>query len=111
MFTPADNVGVMYGIHPHFITATYMEDLVLLRQMLHENYGSIIALGEIGLDFGPKNTVNIDLQIEGFLNQLKIAVDRDLPICLHIRGDQNDIAFKVLDDANVPLDQKIHLHW
>ena len=68
-------------------------------------------LGEIGLDFSPNNTVSPDLQASAFYDQLKMAMERKLPLCLHIRDDHDNMAFQVLEDAQVPKTYPIHLHW
>ncbi|CAF4442815.1 unnamed protein product [Rotaria sp. Silwood2] len=71
------------GIHPHWSSAwnaTSIEDIE--RCLKHPK---VIAIGEIGLDFGPKNTCNIDQQRRVFEEQLKLAVKWLKPIVIHSR--------------------------
>ena len=61
--------------------------------------GNIIAgLGEIGLDYSPKNQVEHGIQQRVFMAQLKVALKTQKPICLHIREADED-ALAVLDQV------------
>ena len=73
-----------YGIHPMYIEHARGEDLAALRNALRESAGTIVAVGEIGLDhFVPRR----DEQRQEFflVEQLKIAREFDLPVLLHVR--------------------------
>lgn len=71
-----------YGIHPMFTDEATLEDLVILRDYLHEHQA--IAVGEIGLDFFIEN-YNQTRQEYFFIEQLKLAREYDLPVLLHTR--------------------------
>lgn len=86
-----DHIYAALGMHPH--EAAHMTDRMLeqLREQL--TLPKVAALGEIGLDyhydFSPR-----DVQRKWFLRQLDLAVELDVPVCLHVReafGDCMDI--------------------
>ncbi|CAF4225344.1 unnamed protein product, partial [Rotaria sp. Silwood2] len=71
------------GIHPHWSSAwneTSVDDIE--RCLKHPK---IVAIGEIGLDFGPKNTCLIHEQRRAFEAQLKLAAKWLKPIVIHSR--------------------------
>jgi TatD DNase family protein len=45
-----------------------------------------VAIGEIGLDFRFENAPPRDRQVFQLVWQLELAVDLNLPVCLHVRG-------------------------
>ena len=110
MFSPNEKVWIMFGAHPHHADELTYDNVVLLESLLDRYSAKVVALGEIGLDYSQNNTVHPGRQKAAFLLQLKIALRRQLPICLHIREDEDD-AFKVLEQAKVPGNYPIHLHW
>jgi len=71
-----------YGIHPMFTNEATPEDLVVLRDCLHDEHA--VAVGEIGLDFFVEN-LNVAQQEYFFVAQLKLAREFDLPVLLHTR--------------------------
>lgn len=70
------------GYHPHFLEYYQDDDLLCLDQLLKNRDKQCIALGEIGLDKFAK--VDISIQEEIFIKQLKIAQKLKLPIILHV---------------------------
>lgn len=80
------------GFHPHAADRVTEE---LLRQIasLAQNE-NIVAWGEIGLDFFKKYS-HIENQVEAFQQQLKLALDYDLPVIIHER-DAHQETFEIL---------------
>ena len=86
-----------------------MQDFNLsdLKQFL--KLPKVVGLGEIGLDFSSKNRVDKKLQEKVFLQQLHLALELNMPICLHIREADED-GLSLLEKAQVPKTHPIHLH-
>ncbi|UJR26729.1 hypothetical protein I4U23_008044 [Adineta vaga] len=101
-----DRVYGSCGIHPHWSSAwkeTSAEDIERCLQ-----HPKIVAIGEIGLDFGPKNTCKRHEQFRAFEAQLKLAAKWLKPIVIHSRDayqETFDLMKKYLES-----DHKIHLH-
>ncbi len=75
-------------MHPIYLRSYRPQQLNMLREWIeHENP---VAIGEIGLDFFVTD-LDVERQIEMFVEQLKIAHDYDLPVLLHIRRAQDQI--------------------
>jgi len=101
------------GCHPHFadrMRGNRTEQLALLVSGRSKYLSrKVVALGECGLDYSRKNTVDKDLQKQVFTDQLKIAMQFNLPLVLHIRDAEAD-GYAVLAAAGVPVDWPIHRH-
>ena len=71
-----------YGIHPMYVERARPEDLDALRETLRRE--AAVAIGEIGLDrhVEPRDD---DVQMNYFVEQLKVAREFDLPVLLHVR--------------------------
>ena len=72
------------GIHPLCIKSRWSEQLIVLEHNIQQN--TLIALGEIGLDFS--GSINDDgkiQQIGAFLAQIELANTYNLPVLLHNR--------------------------
>ncbi len=95
-----EDVHVMYGIHPH-IAARMAPDA--LRDALARLGGRArFAVGETGLDgskYVPRGS--LDLQLDAFRAQLRLARERDLPVVLHILYAHGK-AMEVLQQDGVP---------
>jgi len=83
------NLFATAGWHPHD-AKSYDENI--LRELLDD--ASIVALGEIGLDYF-RNTTPHDLQKNIFEAQLQVAKERDLPVVVHDRNAHTDV-FEIL---------------
>lgn len=85
------------GLHPYFIAEHEDQHLHDLEQRLLSDE-TIIAVGEIGLDFYDKTSLleNRERQIELFELQLLLAKKHDLPVIIHNRK-AHDLAIKLLD--------------
>jgi TatD DNase family protein len=81
------------GLHPYFLDSFENADFTLLSDLLVQHRQSVVAIGEIGLDFA----IDIDpvLQLSVFEQQLGMAKDFDLPVILHHRKSHQSI-IKVL---------------
>lgn len=83
------------GIHPLYTKDAVAEDLGLLREQLARALAGahdltwqaplLVAVGEIGLD-GAVKSLDWQRQVYFFEEQLKVAVDFDLPVVLHVRS-------------------------
>jgi len=70
------------GLHPMFMLEHHASDLATLETLLAQH--SVVAVGEIGLDFYIKDH-DKDAQIKLVTAQLKLAQQADLPVILHVR--------------------------
>ena len=87
-----DNVRVMMGLHPEETRNDYKEKLRIIEKYVND---SIVAIGEIGLDFYWDDTFRKE-QMEVLAEQLHWAKDLGLPVSLHTRNAFPEM-FKVLD--------------
>ena len=104
---PADAlpaVTIAVGVHPH--NARLYDDA--LEAVLVERLADsrVVALGEIGLDYHYDLSPR-DVQRRVFRRQIERALERDLPIALHLRGGEDPAtdnahaeAFEILRAAN-----------
>ncbi|MDD5240434.1 MAG: TatD family hydrolase [Sulfuricella sp.] len=76
------------GIHPMYVDNARPEDLTVLRERIVQHRP--VAIGEIGLDFFVPG-YDRERQEFYFSEQLKIAVECDLPVLLHIRRAQDTV--------------------
>lgn len=80
-------IYLAFGIHPEFAESYTESDIAALEKYLkHEK---CVALGEIGLDYHWK-PYDREKQLELFRRQLDMAVERDMPVSLHIREAYGD---------------------
>jgi len=77
------------GLHPCFINEHDKTDLEQLNQLCSANK-SLIAIGEIGLDYFIKEADKKN-QFFYFSEQLAIAAHYKLPVLIHARKSHNDI--------------------
>lgn len=75
------------GIHPYFLSAFEPEQLDQLKDLLRQHRDSVLAVGEIGLDFALETPQG--LQEDVFVAQLALAEAFDLPVVLHHRKSHN----------------------
>lgn len=83
-----DGVYCTLGIHPHdAVTAT--EAIYDEFRTLAVGNGKVVAIGEIGLDYyydlSPR-----DVQRRVFAEQIRLADECGLPVCLHVRDAYED---------------------
>lgn len=79
------------GVHPHDIGELDMEKL----RQLAQSSAKVVAIGEIGLDYfrldrtNPQTVDLIAAQKKGFVEQLQLALELQLPLSIHVRDDQD----------------------
>lgn len=101
-----DGVWGAYGCHPHMAWEYNSEvEEYLIRALEHR---SVVALGEIGLDYSYKNACDHDTQQEVFRRQLQLALNRKLPLVIHSRDATPD-TIRIMKEL-VPEDYPIHRH-
>ena len=88
-----NNIYLMTGLHP-----THVKEETLKKELEHVvtllDSERFYAIGETGIDLY-WDTTTLDLQIEAFEYQIKLAKQHNLPIVIHCR-DAFDEIFKVL---------------
>jgi TatD DNase family protein len=82
------------GVHPH--EASELDDAGRARLLGWLDAPGVVAVGECGLDYHYMNSPR-EVQREVFAEQLTWAVERDLPVSLHVRGDAPDAYGEMLD--------------
>lgn len=112
--TPAAGQGVFraYGVHPHHADHFTVANAARLDRLLKPaapGEAPVVALGEIGLDYSRKNGVSPEVQQRTFAAQLRMALERDLPVVLHLRNAVKD-GFRVLAEVGVPPNHPLHVH-
>jgi len=100
-----ENLEFALGLHPYFISSAGEDDLQTLSDLVKRHRKSIVAVGEIGLDFASAQT-NAK-QIEYFQQQLHIANDNNLPIVVHHRKSHNQL-IRMLKNTPVSKGGVIH---
>lgn len=100
-----DNVRIVAGAHPY--GAADLDDGAWARLELLLKSPRCAGVGEIGLDY--TCDVPKDVQRDAFARQLRLAVERGLPVELHIRDERDDPealahrdALDVLDEVGIP---------
>lgn len=82
------------GVHPHDVQGMKERDLEVLLAMTA--YEKVVAIGEVGLDYYYDN-VPKEIQKLWFRQQIKLAVDLDLPLIIHSRDAAQD-TFDILHE-------------
>ena len=77
----------MMGVHPCYIKENYRDELKIARTYLEER--PFLAVGEIGLDFYWDKTFT-ELQYLAFNEQLKWALEFNIPIAIHSRNSTDE---------------------
>ncbi len=93
------------GIHPYFLDGAKEADLDTLNEYLTECRSSVVAVGEIGLDF----VVGISQKEQQYFfdAQLELAVSHKLPVIIHHRRSHNQI-IRSLKNKKIPRGGVIH---
>jgi len=77
----------MIGLHPEEVKTDWKEVLQQMRPLLHE---SVIAIGEVGLDYYWSREFEHE-QLEAFEEQVRWSVETRLPLMIHCRKAQNEM--------------------
>lgn len=82
-----DFVYASVGVHPH--NAALLDDAgrAALREQLQKP--KVVAIGECGLDYHYLHSPR-EVQREVFAEQLALAREFQLPVCIHVRSDGNE---------------------
>jgi len=91
----APGVYAAVGVHPYHPEEVDDPGIESLRAMCTRS--GVVAVGEIGLDYYIHNTAPRDAQQRAFRAQLDLAVDAGLPVVIHNRDAQDDLA-TILDE-------------
>jgi TatD DNase family protein len=87
------NCFPMIGLHPCDVKEDYQQELeIVLQELKNRKY---VAVGEIGIDLHWDKTT-VDIQKNAFNQQIKWAIEFDLPIAIHIRESFEEV-FEVLE--------------
>jgi|SRR5947209_3414234 len=81
------------GVHPHDASKANPETLKRLAEVLA--HPSVVAVGEIGLDYHYDNSPR-EVQRSVFIEQMRIAAERKRPIVIHTREAWDD-TFELLE--------------
>ncbi|MCL8211623.1 D-aminoacyl-tRNA deacylase [Mesoplasma sp. JKS002658] len=97
------NVYAIIGIHPNEAQYFTSQALDAITEMTSGN--NVVAIGEIGLDYSRTNKFKEE-QKAIFIAQIKIALDRDLPVVLHVKDVKDQIqayqdSLEILDQYKV----------
>lgn len=91
-----ENCFPMMGLHPCAVTATWEQDLAVIKS--HLDRGNYCAIGEIGIDLYWDKS-NFSFQQAAFKTQVEWAKEKQLPIAIHVR-EAFDETFALLDELN-----------
>lgn len=85
-----DNIYATVGVHPHDAgEATNDDNLNQLKNLAIND--RVKAIGEIGMDYFRSRT-SPSVQREAFINQLDLAVELNMPVIIHTRDAEEDVA-------------------
>lgn len=82
-----DFIYAAIGVHPSETQDLTEDDMDWMRE--HAAHEKAVAVGEIGLDYHYDEPAR-ELQKQWFRRQLKLAVDVNLPVCIHSRDAAQD---------------------
>ena len=99
----ADYLYPMVGLHPEEVRADWREQLEAIKSILPSPHAphpsSIIAIGEVGLDFYWSREFEQE-QLEAFEEQVRWSVETKLPLMIHCRKAQNEMVAIIKRYAN-----------
>jgi TatD DNase family protein len=78
-----EEVFATVGFHPHDASKLSLNSLKELKRLAQ--HPKVVGIGEIGLDYF-RNLSPRDIQIQAFKDQIKLALDVNKPIVVHIRN-------------------------
>ena len=80
----------MFGLHPEEVRDDWRTQLDAIHSFLISHSSFLISLGEIGLDYYWSREFE-QQQLEAFEEQVRWAVDMQLPLMIHCRKAQNEL--------------------
>ena len=88
-----DEISCMIGLHPCYVDDNFESEINFVKKQIDEH--DYKAIGEIGIDLFHEKKY-FTQQVIAFEQQIKLAIEYDLPIVIHSR-DSFDEIFKVLE--------------
>ena len=88
-----NDVFCMIGLHPCYVDDNFDLEIDFVKKQIEKH--DYKAIGEIGIDLFHEKKY-FEQQVIAFEEQIKLAIDYDLPIVIHSR-DSFDEIFKVLE--------------
>ena len=82
------------GVHPHEAEELDDENRAAIREGLAHD--RVVALGECGLDYHYMNSPR-EIQRSVFAEQVALARELDVPVSIHVRGDEPNAYDELLD--------------
>ena len=82
------------GVHPHEAAELDDENRAAIREWLAHD--RVVALGECGLDYHYMNSPR-EIQREVFAEQVALARELDMPVSIHVRGDEPNAYDELLE--------------
>jgi TatD DNase family protein len=82
------------GVHPH--EAAELDDTLRAELRKWLAHPEVVALGECGLDYHYMNS-DRDVQREVFAEQVGWALELDMPVSIHVRGDEPNAYDELLE--------------
>ena len=102
------NIYYTLGTHPHEAKGFKPEDIEFIKKSFSAEDKKLVAIGEIGLDyhydFSPR-----DAQINVFKKYLELAIELELPVVIHTREADEDMA-KILSEYAPKMNKKGVVH-
>ena len=86
-------IRVAVGVHPHRAASWDASVAAGLRDLARDE--RVVAIGEIGLDLSGRSAP-LEAQVRAFEGQLRLSLEVDLPVVVHLR-DAGDQAREVID--------------
>ena len=80
----------MLGLHPEEVRADWRDQLLAIGNLLLDKRQTLIAIGEVGLDYYWSREYEHE-QLEAFEEQVRWAVELQLPLMIHCRKAQNEM--------------------
>lgn len=97
----------MIGLHPTEVNGEYSKSLIQMKEMLAENPGTFVAIGEVGLDLYWDKTYKNE-QIAALEKQIGWALEYDLPLVIHSREAFEEIYSLFSHYKNTPIRGVFH---
>ena len=92
----------MFGLHPEEVRSDWQEVLSQLKAFLFPPSSTLMAIGEVGLDFYWSREFEKE-QLLAFEEQVRWSIDLHLPLMIHCRKAQNElVAILRKYKANLP---------
>jgi TatD DNase family protein len=88
-----NDIFCMIGLHPCYVDDNFDLEIDFIKKQIEKH--DYKAIGEIGIDLFHEKKY-FEQQVIAFEEQIKLAIEKDLPIVIHSR-DSFDEIFKVLE--------------